>query len=117
VAGRPAAEGCRMKNPAQWEIVLRELRASGSRGVHTFELRRMFIGNPSQRIAELEGKGYVVTATRERLHGDAVGSRYVLVSEPGQQPAPKPTPHEPGGSLFNQPAARCAIFDDWEDAA
>lgn len=83
LAGR---EGDRMRKP-QWQVVLRELRFAGPKGVHTFELRRMFIGNPSQRIAELEALGYEVSRTREKLHGDAFGSRYVLVSEPGEMAA------------------------------
>lgn len=65
----------------QRERVLQMLRQAGSRGIHTFELRREFVGNPSQRIAELEAEGHRITHTRERLHGDAVGTRYRLVSE------------------------------------
>ena len=101
---------------AQWQVVLRELRSAGARGVHTFELRRMFIGNPSQRIAELEARGYVVSRARERLNGDAIGCRYTLVSEPGAQPAERAAPHGSAGSLFTSPP-RLAIFDEDMEAA
>jgi hypothetical protein len=43
-------------------------------------LRGQFIGNPSQRIAELEALGHPISHTRERLHGQATGTRYRLVS-------------------------------------
>lgn len=76
----------------QKEIVLRALRNAGSRGVHTFEMRQMFIANPSQRILELEAEGYVVSHARERLHGKALGARYTLIREPAHgsvTPAPE----------------------------
>lgn len=64
---------------AQDEYVLRCLRMRGEAGVHTFELRQRFIGNPSQRIAELENAGIkVVHGQRERLRGRAHGTRYWL---------------------------------------
>lgn len=59
--------------------ILSMLDAAGSRGIHTFEMRRAFIGNPSQRIAELEAAGYVFTRARERLNGQAFGVRYRLI--------------------------------------
>lgn len=96
----------------QAEIVLRELRAAGSRGVHTFELRRMYIGNPSQRIAELEKRGYRFTRTREKLNGKATGSRYVLVEEPARQTRVRPSSEPaPVGTLFDE-RPRNAIFDE-----
>lgn len=96
----------------QAEIVLRELRAAGPRGVHTFELRRMFIGNPSQRIAELEVRGYRFTRTREKLNGKATGTRYVLVGEPARQTRVQPSSEAaPAPSLFDE-KPRSAIFDE-----
>jgi hypothetical protein len=62
----------------QAECVLRELRAR-RHGVHTFELRNMYVANPSQRIAELEQRGHVIRHERERLHGQAFGTRYTLL--------------------------------------
>lgn len=63
----------------QAQQVLAVLRERGSRGVHTFELRRMYIGNPSQRIAELEARGHRIThGPKERLNGEALGVRYRL---------------------------------------
>lgn len=71
----------------QRQKVLRLLKDAGRVGVHTFELRAEYIGNPSQRIAELEADGYVIRHTRERLHGKSRGSRYTLISQP-QEEAP-----------------------------
>lgn len=68
---------------SQRDKVLELLRAAGSRGVHTFELRAEFIGNPSQRIAELEALGHKITHTRERLRGSATGTRYRLLRDTG----------------------------------
>lgn len=82
----------------QRDRVLAMLQAAGGRGVHTFELRREFIGNPSQRIAELEARGHRIDHTRERLNGDAVGTRYRLVSG-GAKTAPV------GGTAGDLPAA------------
>ena len=99
----------------QRDVVLKALRDAGTRGVHTFELRAAYIGNPSQRIAELEAAGYVISHTRERLHGRAMGTRYRLVeSVSGETPAghqsPTPTPAvEP--TLFDT-GPRNAIFDE-----
>lgn len=67
----------------QRDRVLELLRAAGDTGVHTFELRAKYIGNPSQRIAELEAAGHTITRVRERLHGQAVGTRYRLVMGDG----------------------------------
>lgn len=66
----------------QAPFVLHLLEHAGPRGVHTFELRSRFIGNPSQRVAELEAAGHTIAHRRERLRGDAVGSRYTLVAGP-----------------------------------
>lgn len=67
----------------QADNVLALLQARGQQGIHTFELRgEHYIGNPSQRIAELERRGYVVSSVRERLNGRAIGARYRLVSSP-----------------------------------
>lgn len=63
----------------QTRFVLSELRRRGSRGIHTFELRNLYIANPSQRISELEDRGHVISHSRERLNGRAFGCRYVLV--------------------------------------
>lgn len=66
----------------QREKVEHLLRANGSRGVHTHELRQAYIANPSERICELEKAGWDISHTRERLNGTAFGCRYVKVSEP-----------------------------------
>lgn len=63
----------------QADYVLRCLCLRREAGVHTFELRRQFVGNPSQRIADLENAGHeVVHGEREQLNGQAYGVRYWL---------------------------------------
>lgn len=65
--------------PSQAIEVLAMLTAAKERGVHTFELRRAFIGNPSQRRQELEDRGRaIVVGPKERLNGQALGVRYWL---------------------------------------
>lgn len=73
---------------SQADNVLSVLRARGHAGVHTFELRGLFIGNPSQRIADLEARGHVIRhSAKERLHGKALGVRYTLVVD-AEAPVP-----------------------------
>lgn len=63
----------------QDDIVLTVLRQRGERGLHTFEIRGLYIGNPSQRIAKLEARGHVIEhGPRERLYGKHQGTRYWL---------------------------------------
>jgi hypothetical protein len=58
------------------------LRHAGGRGVHTFEMRAAFIGNPSERIARLERRGHRIRVSeRERLNGGAYGVRYFLETD------------------------------------
>jgi hypothetical protein len=67
------------QHPTQADAMLAMLEAAGTDGVHTFTLRRAFIGNPSQRRDDLERRGVsIVTGPRERLHGRAFGVRYWL---------------------------------------
>jgi len=68
----------------QADRVVALLRAAGPVGVHSFELRREphLIANPSERIRELEARGYTISAVSERLHGRAYGVRYRLESSP-----------------------------------
>jgi hypothetical protein len=70
------------RSTPQREIVAQLLRSNGSRGVHTFELRRAFIANPSERVADLEREGWLIDHKREPLNGNARGCRYTLVSSP-----------------------------------
>lgn len=66
----------------QADQTLAKLRERGEDGLHTFEMRAMFIGNPSQRIAELEARGHVIgVSPKERLRGKAWGVRYTLLSD------------------------------------
>ena len=66
--------------PTQADHVLAVLRRRGSRGVHTHELRGLYIANPSQRIRELKARGHVIaTSGRQALHGRALGVRYTLL--------------------------------------
>lgn len=68
----------------QQTYVVRRLRERGDRGIHSFELRQEYIGNPSQRINELRAYGYVIPEpqVREKLNGKARGVRYRLTGEP-----------------------------------
>jgi hypothetical protein len=91
--------------PTQAQRVLKALREAGDRGIHTFTLRsEFFIANPSERIASLERLGHVIKPHRERLNGEAIGCRYVLTYDAGDQepvavavPVDSPTPSPPGG--------------------
>lgn len=105
----------------QADQVLDAARQRGAQGVHTFELRRAYIGNPSQRIAELEQRGHRFTKTREKLNGEAVGTRYVLVHDaeaaapakaPGSPAAAEPL-HDETVALFDLDATAptSAIYD------
>lgn len=56
----------------------RVLREAGPRGQHTFDLRRMGFGNPSQRANEIEDKyGVKVDRPTERRNGRN-GARFTL---------------------------------------
>jgi hypothetical protein len=108
---------------AQHETVLQILRDAGKRGIHTFELRREYIGNPSQRIAELEARGHIISSTRERLNGDAWGARYVLERDADRDPvdlAPRPlntAEAADAGALFTVEAEGPRVRGPYEDAA
>lgn len=104
------------------------LQAASDTGVHTSELRYHGVsGNPSQRRADLEERGYTISSTPEPYPSDPrrCGARYRLVAAPefstpctpasGRQPpvqapalATAPLPGPGQASL----AARCAIDDD-----
>lgn len=117
---------------SQRDEVLAMLKAAGPAGVHTFEMRSRYIGNPSQRIADLEALGHRFTRVREKLHGRAVGTRYrLVVSDASAARGSLDTPARPASgtiaagasettSLFN-PAAlvepKGAYDDVWDDAA
>lgn len=74
---------------SQTDNVLALLRDRGTIGAHTFELRARYVGNPSQRIADLEARGHRFTRSREKLHGNATGTRYVLVVDADATKAPE----------------------------
>ncbi len=65
-------------------IVRRALRTAGRYGIHSCTLRRLGVGNPSQRMNDLRNReGWVIESRRETLQPDGVqGVRYVMVSEP-----------------------------------
>jgi hypothetical protein len=74
--------------PTQRDRVLAFLRDAGGRGIHTHELRQAMIGNPSQRIAELEAAGHTIEHKRERRN-DSPGTRYTLIqAADGGAPSP-----------------------------
>lgn len=70
------------RKTTQKEIVEHLLRARGDQGIHTFELRQMYIGNPSERVRQLRELGWLIDSIDERFHGEAFGTRYRLIAEP-----------------------------------
>lgn len=99
-ADRRAGSPGQSPDAPQWLQFLRMLRAAGDKGVHTFEMRRAFIGNPSQRRQELLDRGCRLrVGEREKLHGRAQGVRYFLEYEPdgiGSASSPGPVSREAG---------------------
>jgi len=72
----------RTREPYDRDRILIALKARGSQGVHSHEIRRLGLsGHPSMRISELEDRGYEIEHTREHK-GRRPGVRYMLVSEP-----------------------------------
>jgi hypothetical protein len=106
---------------SQTQRVLAALRHRGAHGITAadFAAGRVIDGQKpimrvAARILELRQAGHRIDVIGERDGGCYV---YRLLRDAQDNPQPRPTPHEQGGSLFNQPAARCAIFDDeWEAA-
>lgn len=90
----------------QKQQILARLQAAGDRGVHSFEFYEDRMPRAAARIAELRAEGHTITATRERLRGDADGVRYRLIQPPPKRAvavteaanveplfAPPPRPH------------------------
>ena len=123
---------------SQRDQVAHVLRVRGDQGVHSFELRKAYIGNPSERISDLERAGWSIQHKRERGEGGAIGTRYVMLSEPDVDVdrASSP-PIAPGGpsecitdrssaagpvstdTLFGMPRVKPALspYDPMSDAA
>ena len=60
----------------QWARLLKALKELDS--LHTFDIREeLRIGNPSERITDLENRGWAITHAREK-RGDSWGTRYTL---------------------------------------
>lgn len=75
---------------SQADNVLEFLRVRGARGVHTHEIRGLFVANPSERVRELRQRGHVIdTSAKEPLHGKALGVRYTLARD-AERPAGTP---------------------------
>jgi len=71
-----------LAQPFDRDRILTALKARGSQGIHSHEIRRLGLsGHPSMRISELEERGYSIEHHREHK-GRRPGVRYVLVSEP-----------------------------------
>ena len=98
----------------QCQTVLTVLRRGP---VHTFELRRdYYIANPSQRVAELEAHGHVITAERVRLRGRAYGCVYKLTHDAGDlEPVvvnvPVGDPGVHGDRLFDSSPATLGAYE------
>jgi hypothetical protein len=57
--------------------LLAALKAAGPRGLHSHDIRRQGLsGNPSQRVTELQARGFAVSSTREN-RGKRPGARYI----------------------------------------
>ena len=71
--------------PTQRDRVLAALKAAGSVGLHTHDMRGepLWIGNPSQRINELADAGHEIEHKRERRN-DSPGTRYTLKTAGGE---------------------------------
>lgn len=122
-----------MKKTPQHETVLRMLREAGSRGVHSSDIYRVFITNPSERIRKLESLGALIDHSDERPAPDrAMGTRYVLtrdipaasrVTTASERPTgATPTSSAPAvPALFPEdPIVRAglgAINDNWDQEA
>lgn len=73
-----------LKEPTDCELIALALKMAGPNGLHSHTIRKRGLsGHPSERIRELEAKGYVYEHRRE-FKGHRPGVRYVLVSEPGR---------------------------------
>lgn len=65
------------------ERFLAALREAGPQGLHSHDARRQGLsGNPSQRAADLEAKGYAIRRQREN-RGKRPGVRFFLVGSVG----------------------------------
>jgi hypothetical protein len=96
--------------------VLAALRSRGAHGITAadFAAGRVIDGQKpimrvAARILELRQAGHRIEVIGERDGGCYV---YRLVHDTQDNPPPRPTPHEPGGSLFTGHQPRLAIFDD-----
>jgi hypothetical protein len=75
--------------PSQWQIVLGMLQTAGENGVHSVDIRREYIANPSQRIIELENRGHAIRAVPEKSpYGPSFGKRYFLAGVSGVASTP-----------------------------
>ena len=73
----------RLHEPFDRDRILTALKARGSQGIHSHEIRKLGLsGHPSMRISELQERGYEIEHRREHK-GRRPGVRYVLISSPG----------------------------------
>lgn len=92
---RPSTLPPRHKDEPGWEYLLRCLRHRGPVGVHTFELRGAYIGNPSERRTEVINEGHRVhVGPKEKLNGESWGVRYFLDDPPAVQQLVRETDDE-----------------------
>lgn len=65
----------------------RALRSAAAGGIHTLTIRKeLRIGNPSERVHDLERRGFLITSTVEPRHG-CHGARYVMARDAGDSMA------------------------------
>lgn len=63
---------------SQWQQVHAWLKAAGPEGVHTFQMRAALVGNPSERMRQLDEHGIAWRGRDEKYQGDAKGTRFWL---------------------------------------
>lgn len=74
----------------QCDDLVRALREAGAFGVHTCEMRAVLgIGNPSQRLSELEEEGFVLRSDWQPFgRNQTRGKRFWLIAEPSGEESP-----------------------------
>ncbi len=118
----------------QCATVLDQARANRSTGIFSLNLRREHnIGNPSQRIADLEALGHKFRKERERAASGTWGTRWWLLTDAGgdgsvprTKPAGERSPvsaervlvgNAETGQLFELPSSDPLTGNAYRDAA
>jgi hypothetical protein len=72
-----------VKAPTDCQLIALALEVAGPKGLHSHTIRKRGLsGHPSERIRELQARGYQIDHIQE-FKGHRPGVRYVLISSPG----------------------------------